>query len=93
MLCLSCFLDKGTVSTIHHENKRRRPRLHITVRIPFSGGKSLGVVDSPLAKIRSRIIHGLLNRSAVRRDTKQGIPMIVSIILVKTVRDLSVQEQ
>jgi hypothetical protein len=80
-------LHKGTFSTVHHENVRRRPGLHDTILL-FTLGVSLGSVHHGVTELRVGIVHLLRNRTSVRRISKESFTVGVSIIPVKTVGDL-----
>mmetsp|Transcript_31351 Transcript_31351/g.72160 ORF Transcript_31351/g.72160 Transcript_31351/m.72160 type:complete len:322 (+) Transcript_31351:592-1557(+) len=77
-LGIAHFLNKSTMSPIHHQDEGSRPRFHFPILIRGTGGKAPTHVHLGTAQIVICVVDILLNRSSVIGDTKQGLAMIVS---------------
>lgn len=77
---------KGTSTTIHQQNKGRRPRIIWIGTL----GVSLGDIDKTVAHVLVGIVDVLCNGSTVGRHTKHGFLVGISFRLVKRMRNLLV---
>jgi hypothetical protein len=84
--------DKGTGPSVDHQNVGRLPARHLPARILVTSRVPLGCVYIGIAKIIVGIVNILCDGSSVRWDSKQCLPMIVSVLSKKTVGDLESKE-
>ena len=82
-------LDKGTPTTVDHEDVRSLPGLHALFAVLFAFWKSAARVDVRVAQVGIRVIDILGNGAAVRRHSKERFTMVVTLLLEQRVRDLS----
>jgi hypothetical protein len=63
--------------------------------LPSIGGlwETLGLIHVGVTEIRVGIVDILGNGTTVGRDTKQGFPVIISLVLEETVGDLSIKRR
>jgi hypothetical protein len=84
-------LDKGTGPSVDHQNVGRLPARHLSACVLVTSRVPLGSVYVGIAKIIVGVVNVLRNGSSVRWDSKQCLPMIVSVLSKKTVGDLELK--
>lgn len=79
--------DKSTAAAVDHENVGGLPSIGTGL------GETLGLIHVGVTEVRVGIVDILGNGPSIGRDTKQGFPVIVSLLLEETVGDLRVVEK
>lgn len=87
-LGISDLLHKRTTAAVDHQDERRRPRGHLSRVVLGPDGVSLASVHRRVTEVTVGIIQVLGEGATIRRDAKKGLPVIVTVLLEKVVRDL-----
>jgi hypothetical protein len=90
-LSVADFLHKGASTTVHHEDVRRRPWLHVPTFVLRTDGIARSGVNGGVAKIRVGVVDTLSNRTAIGRNSKQGLTVIVSFRAEKGLGDMNLE--